>query len=542
MGLTAIEPSPSSLERRFRAGPLGSWRGGTVVSFHDVTGHLKESRLPARSAYASIDRGEWQAMDGQWRDLGHGVVLTFALVATAGAAHGADWQVTPGAGIEQAFSDNVDLDRKGEEESDLSTALTASVGVVGTGRHLSLNLNYSISRVTFWSSSDRDEFRHNLTSSAQSELLDDFLFFDSQASVREQFIDNTQGVSGSSANSSENRDTVASLNTSPFIRFRLEDFADATLRYRYNTTLVGQSNDSDTHTASFNLDDGLVTTNLGWALRLEHSKQISSGNDPSDRRSTADLNFDYAINQQFSLLSGVGYEDIEDGNLADNPKGVTWNVGFDYSPSRRANLRATYGRRFDDDNVNVSASWRPSSRTDFVMTFAQTLDNSSRRLSSALGNLFVDENGDFIDDVTGLPFDPTEPGLSFDNETVRQDALTLALNATRGRSRFGLRGFLTERSSDVDQTDELVTGGSATWSRTLSRTTTGNLSLSYRNTDFDTADGREDDQYTAALNFTYRLSPDLTTALSYDYTLRDSTIGTNDLEENAVSIRLNKTF
>ncbi|MEX2649901.1 MAG: outer membrane beta-barrel protein [Alphaproteobacteria bacterium] len=190
----------------------------------------------------------------------------------------------------------------------------------------------------------------------------------------------------------------------------------------------------------------------------------------------------------------------------------------------------------------MSARYSPTGRTSFISTFSQTLDNSERRLADSFGFIFVDENGDFLDDRTGLPFDPTEPGLSFDSGTVRQDSFRLTMTGSRGRNNFSLSGFFNERSSDRLGTDEFVIGGNASFGRSLSRAMRANVNLSYRNTDFDTADGREDDFYTAGLNLSYRLASDLSTALTYNFTLRDSSISAGDLHENAVSVRLSKSF
>ena len=240
--------------------------------------------------------------------------------------------------------------------------------------------------------------------------------------------------------------------------------------------------------------------------------------------------------------TGVAGEDIDDDSLDDDTTGPTWSAGFDWRPSTRTQLRATFGRQFQDDNLNVLARYNPSSRTAFVLTVEQTLESSAQRLSRRLDRLFIDENLDFIDDVTGLPFDPTEPGLSFEDETIRRDAVNLSMTATRGRNNFSVQGFANEETSDVDDTSEFIYGVSGNWGRSLSRTMSGNLSLSYRNTDFDTLDGRVDDFYTAALGLTYRLSPDLSSSFSYSFTLRDSNASVNDLEENAVSLRVSKTF
>lgn len=482
-------------------------------------------------------------MGPAWRTVGHGIVASVAVVASAGAPDAAEWRFTPSASLEQAYSDNVDLDREGLEESDLSTSVTASISGSGAGRHLDLNLSYSISRVTFWKDSDRDSFRHNLNSSANAELIDDILFFDTQATAREQFIDNTGAISGSPFNATNNRTTVVNFSAGPAARHRLGDFASAELRYRYNTVLVSQSGDeSDIHTGSFQLSDGVIVPRLGWGFSAVQTRRITKGDDPSDERTTVNFDLSYAVDTRLSVNASAGYEVIKDDSLFDAPKGVIWSVGGSYRPSPKTDVSLSYGQRFEQSNVAMSARYSPTGRTSFVSTFSQTLNNSERRLADSLDFIFVDENGDFLDDRTGLPFDPTEPGLSFDSGTVRQDSFRLTMSGSRGRNSYSLSGFFNKRSSDRLGTDEFVLGGAATFGRSLSRAMSANVNLSYRNTDFGTADGRVDDFYTAGLNLSYRLASDISTGLTYNFTLRDASNSTGDLHENAVSVRLSKSF
>ena len=514
-----------------------------VMAFHGVTALAKDARLTYAIEVLVQHRGDWHTVDGPWRVVGRGVALTAALVASTGVVVAGEWRFTPSASLEQGYSDNVDLDRKGQEEGDASTSVTGGMRINGTGNRLNMGVNYAITRVTFWSDSDRDEFRHNMTGRSDIEVFENFLFFNDQASVREVFIDNSGAVSGSDLNANANRETVGSFNAGPVMRFRLGDFANAAASYRYNTTIIGGgADDSDSHRFSFDLTDGQITPTLGWSLRLNHNKTITHGDNPSDAQSNADLNLNYAYSRTLSFLAGAGYEDVDDDNVSDDVTGITWNAGFDWRPSPKTQLRSTFGKRFQADNLNVFARYAPTSRTSFVLTFDQTLESSSQRLSRRLGDLFIDENLDFIDDVTGLPFDPTDPGLSFEDETTRRDSLALAASTSRGRNSYSMRVFANEISSDVGGTDEFVYGLTGSWNRSFSRAASGNMSLSYRNTDFDTADGREDDFYTAALGVTYRLSSSLSSSFSYNFTLRDSNLGANDLEENAVALRVSKTF
>ena len=112
--------------------------------------------------------------------------------------------------------------------------------------------------------------------------------------------------------------------------------------------ISGGADDSDTHSATLGLTDGRIAPDLGWSFNANHSRSISDGDDPSDTRSTASLRLTYRATSDLDLIGEGGWEDIDDDSLDDDTTGPTWSAGFDWRPSTRTQLRATFGRQFQD--------------------------------------------------------------------------------------------------------------------------------------------------------------------------------------------------
>jgi uncharacterized protein (PEP-CTERM system associated) len=472
--------------------------------------------------------------------------IALAALVAANAARAAEWTFTPSISAEQAYSDNVRLSGtgSGSGEDDLSTTVTPGLRIVGDGARLDLTFDYRLSRVTFWQNSDLDEFRHSLSARGRAEILPNFLFFDAQSAVREEFLDSTSAVSGSGANATGNRATVVTYNLSPSIRRDLGTFATLRSLYRFSSTLAGSGvEDSDTHNANVGLDSGPRFRSFRWQADVTGSMRDSTTGSSSSDRLTATLAVQVPVTAKLALIGSVGYEEIEDNTLDKDPVGAIWDAGFRWTPSRRSSLSATYGRRYDDDILTVSALYAIGASTRMSASFSQSVQSSADRLSGLLlppGT--IDADGDFIDDVTGEPIDLSEGGFSFNNETTRNDTLRASLSGRLGQTTYNLVGTASQRSSDLAGTDQVVSGGTLQLTRPFGRRLSGSMSFSYRNTDFDTADGRVDDFYVGSASLTYRLQRDFIGSFSYVLTDRDSTLSTSELTENAVSLRFTKTF
>lgn len=462
--------------------------------------------------------------------------------ARSGAA--GQWDINAGIGIEETYSDNVGLvDDNADRNSDLITDLSPTLSVRGSGGRASLDLDFQYSRLFYKNDDDRNEGITTLNSRGQAEIWDRIAFIDATASTSRQVTSSDGAVANSTAGQTVNRSDVTSFEVSPFLLHHFGEWVETETRLRFNRVNVeGDVSNNTTIEEQFRANGGQRFSRLGWVATIDNFKE-DRGNDTPQRSSfNGDLNLSFAYDRRLALLGGVGYEDVDDGTLTDEPQGVTWNAGFAYTPNPRTSLRATYGRRFDARNVALDASHSLSRRTTFRAQFTEAQITVQRLVNQNLNFLTVDVNGDLIDSRTGLPFDSGNPDFGLQSDTIRRRAFNATLVGTRGRNTFDLSANWQARKTDSTGIEQIVIGTNGRFQRRLSQRSTASISGSFRNTDFGDAAGRIDNLFTIGGDLRYRVFRSANAVLAFIRTQRRSNGESNGLTENSVSLSLRQEF
>ncbi len=478
------------------------------------------------------------------RTVGAALCGLLGLASGSGALLAGDWTITPFIGVSETYSDNANLaNDDGDRNSDLISQITPGLRIRGSGGRTSLNLNF-IHRQLFFKNTDQDQSTQNLEANGQIEIWDRVAFIDGTASLSRQLIDARNAVSDSAAGQVNNRTDVRTLDLSPFFLHHFGTWVETETRYRFSDVGISSDAAADTRTfsESFRASSGRRFQRLRWSLAVNRFKETRDNASPSIKSLTVDNDYTYAWDRKISILAGVGYEDIDDGTLNEQPQGVTWNAGLAFNPSRRTSLRATFGRRFDSSNFAFDGTHELSQRTSVRANFTETLQTSQRRIDQDLSFIGTDVDGNLIDLRTGLPFTTRNDAFGLQTETFRQRRFSAALTGSRKRNRFNLSGFWEERETDLTRTDDTVIGVAANLSRNLTRRATATVSLAYRNSKFGGTDDRTDNIYTVSGNLTYQMFRNASAILSYSRTQRNSDADVDDLTENSVVLSLRREF
>ena len=180
----------------------------------------------------------------------------------------------------------------------------------------------------------------------------------------------------------------------------------------------------------------------------------------------------------FAVVGGVGYEKVEVSNrdvvrdIAGDPvigadgryqtdtsgprriafetEGLIWDAGVVWKPSRRTQLEAHYGRRYDSDTYYGTFSWQASSRTAINASVYRGISGFGGTLTNSLANLpvgFVASRnaltGDFSGCVTGTGTESSADCLggalsSVRSSVFRNQGANLAYSTTNGRITTGI--------------------------------------------------------------------------------------------------------
>lgn len=476
-------------------------------------------------------------------------------------AQAGDLEITFGAGITETFSDNVDLDAKGQEESALTTDFIGSFSLRSTSARA--NGGYDGSATLRHQTAGEDKglsLLPELRGFGNIEAVENLFFIDTASSISQQVLDS------GTADTQSNRETVQTHTISPYLVNRFGGFASAELRYTFDTSIrdgeseraatVGGSDLSDTitHTARFDLNSGIDFSRLRWSINaLASESEQDDGNDIT-RRSIS-FNPEYAVVRSLSLLGSIGYALFEeearigslpsDGTRSDF-EGLTWNTGFRWRPSRRTDLEVTYGRRDEgDESFAARLGYGIGTRTRLTASYIETLETGAERLARNLSSLAVDpDTGQLIDTNTGLPFNANTGPTSVVDTVTRNKTYQANLSTSQGRNTFNLGATYREQDAEAitatpdDETGITFSGG---WNRRLNPQTNFRLNGAIENTDSELGN-QENTEYTVSTGIDYNLFKNLNTFVNYTYRQQDSTQSIDEYTENNISFGARANF
>lgn len=470
-------------------------------------------------------------------------VLASCLCTIASPVVAAEWRIESRGTVQEIFSDNGDL-TSGGGKPEFITSIRPGVSVNATGARLSVSLDYELEGLVHANRSERNRVRHFLTGQGDTELIEDLLFFEVRASIRQSLLSSAGAISANGITDSSNRTTTQNYSAGPILRHRFGNFADGSLGYTIRRSSSGSDILSNTteQEITATLASGRNFTSFLWNVELRGSRTGRAGSNRDVNRRLGLLDAEYRVNRQFSLIATSGYEDIDDSTLSDRPKGFIWSAGFRAQPGPRTNLSATYGKRFEEDNISVEAEYRISERTSVNVSYTQTLRTTQSLAQNNLQFIGADEDGNLVDNRTGQSFDPIDPAFGLNDNAFRRDRFSAILSGSRGRNSFNVQTFYETRDTDATGRNESAVGGSMGFDRRLNSKTTANLNLNYRYNDFDTADGRKDHFFFGSAALSYRIYENVSSSITYFRTMRRSNLGMSNLTENSVAMSIRAIF
>ncbi len=246
-------------------------------------------------------------------------------------------------------------------------------------------------------------------------------------------------------------------------------------------TLSDVAEESTVHSANARIavDPGRVLP-VGVAVGAGAFQETVSNSDQRVRDFYGRGDITVPVAPHLAVVGGVGYEYVQVANrdvvrdgsgnpvvgadgryqtdtssprkIAFETEGLIWDVGVVWKPSRRTQLEAHYGRRYDSDTYYGSFGWQPTSRSSFNASVYSGISGFGGVLTNSLANLpagFVASRnaltGDFSGCVTGTggatqgSADCLGGALNSVRSAVfRNRGVNLSYSATNGRVSTGL--------------------------------------------------------------------------------------------------------
>jgi uncharacterized protein (PEP-CTERM system associated) len=265
----------------------------------------------------------------------------------------------------------------------------------------------------------------------------------------------------------------------------------------------------------------------------------------------------YALSRKFRVFATVG-EDRNDFISLNETDGSSYSVGFGWSPTRRTSVEMSAGERFFGKTFSFNGQHQARQSRWFIRYAEDVSDISSRipDLSEPIGatlglcppgvdRTLILTKGDAI--ANGCQINLFF-GTSLVNGVFISKLLTAGTTWDVGsRTRFSAQlTDLTREFQVISQAEDQVQSLSLGVDYRLSPAISANGSLSLtRNSLINSAapaTEREDDILSLNLGMSRRFSEDLSGALTFRHTQRDSNAVNSDYDENSLSASVNMRF
>lgn len=485
----------------------------------------------------------------------------------------AQFRVEPRLNVSETYTDNVGLTPPGREQSDFITQVIPGISIQGRSGKSEVFLDYSLQTLIYASDSGRNTLNHRLSTFAKTELIDDFLFFDAQASVFQQNTSLLGPIGLGFSNDNNNVSDVRTYSVTPIVRQSLGSTLSYEARYRhdYVGTDANSLSNSDSDKVVVAVKSGTAFSRIGWALN--YSKEIVNYQASQDTRAesvSADIR--YALDPRFALLTTVGYEKNDFAFIGPKPVGEFYDAGVDWQPSILTHLRATVGERFfgrtyflDYSHRSRKFLWTARYSENIASTRSQLLLPSSIDTFAYLDALSTSQIPDpiqrarFVNDfIATRGLSPTLFSATnfFTNRTFLEKRFEASVALNTPKTTSILNVFQVDRSAAAigaistgffggddfsTSTNLLQRGASVLFNWRFAAKTGVDLNTGFSNTLFRDR-GREDNLKFIRVGLRQQLQPKVTGTVDYRHVQRDSDAASGNYKENALTAGITIRF
>jgi uncharacterized protein (PEP-CTERM system associated) len=500
------------------------------------------------------------------------------LISTA--SWGGDWKFTPGITLSERYSDNVNLDASGSEQSDWITEITPRISVQRDGARLKVNADYSLQGLLYANGSESSKVRHNLNGRAIAELVEEWFFLDATARMGQAPVSLTDRVGLGDAVGIGNSTSVGSYSLSPYLKHRFGSSATVEARATRDGVFISDSSVSDTSSTRYQLSavSGNGFHPLSWSASYDKSDTSNSGAiDSGSEKASASAR--YQLNNKFGFLAQAGMEKNDFNGATSAVKDYSYyGLGIFYTPSQRFSMDALYNYSDNGNFLSGSVSLNPTPRTtlnastskraygrsyalnlshrtrqsNWSLRYQDELTTSQQQFLNYLGYVYVYACPTGVEyRPAGVP--PSNPGAcalvsilkAFDqtqlDQTYISKSLTGVVSYTLRRNTWSLSLFNNRRELQLSGDEETTSGINASWNLRLAANTTFTLTGGMSKVESTDAN-RKDDLWNLALVATRQFNPKVTGSVEVRRQERESNLPGDEYAENSVAARLNMSF
>ena len=462
-------------------------------------------------------------------------ICGYACLPLATAA--GDWLFVPHLNGKLEYTDNVTLTGQNTLQ-DYIASINTGASFSGTSARLNSNINYNLQKQIYDSEDDFSGLNHQLQANNQLTVVDQWVYFDTNSSVSQQAVQNSETFGRNNRNQAGNQTNVVFYEFSPSVRRRLGAWANfnGTLSKGYTSTSGGNINSrgsGDDEIIALNLSSGARFARVPMSISYNRSKEnFDSGSGNEQERYNASLS--YLVNRKLRLNFELGGE-LNSSSAGGNGGGTgfTWSVGGAYSPTPRTDITASFGeRRFGSSN-NFSISHRMR-KWVFGVNYTEDIRTRGQELRDLVLVPVTDDFGNPVFDPTQNADIRNPDDLSSINENSFVSERLGANIAYQGRlTSFSISYFESARTGSGTAIENTNRGVRTSISRSLSRRLSIAMNFFWRENESDSVLNNKDVLISPSIRYT--LGPHTDLSVSYSYRDGDGPDIDNNYIENSLS-------
>lgn len=444
-----------------------------------------------------------------------------ACVCAPLAAISGEWSTVPHLNIREEYTDNVTLTGQNTLQ-DYITSINTGLSVRGNSARLNSNIDYNLQKQIYDSEDNFSGLNHQLQANNALTVIDQWLYFDTNSTISQQTIDNSNTFGRDNRNQAGNRTDVIFYEFKPSVRRRFGSWADFEGSYSKGTTSTSGGNINSRGSGgdeiiSLRLSSGRRFSRMPVAVSYNRSEEdFDSGSNNKQERYNAHVS--YVLSRKFRFNFEIGSE-TNSSNFGNNGGGggLTWSMGATFNPTPRTEMTGNFGERRFGTSKNISIDHRMR-RWVFGLKYREDIRTRSQELRDLVLVPIVDEFGNPIFDPTLNPDILNPDDLSSINENSFTSENLSANIAYQGRlSSFTFSYFDSSRTGSGTGMENTNRGVRSSVSRSLSRRLQLAMSLMWRENESDSMLNNKVFLFTPSISYT--LGPH--TNLSVSYTYRD---------------------
>lgn len=489
-------------------------------------------------------------------------LLTFIVAAPFfwGDAFAQVFNLRYGLDTRLTFTDNIDATSNNQRNAwvlDVSPSIGG--GIDRQGGRVSTRFNVGFTGLQYSTDDGLQDIGLNLDATAEVEAIEDLFFVELDGSIRRDNLSLFTGRSSNDFLSTDEDDETRNFSIAPRLEFRLGSAADATVRYREEWFSGNDNSLSSQNNSEWNADivGARAFGPFGWAINYRHSETSYGDSDRGDViEESARLTLFYSLTPQVQLRGIGGYE-VNDYGAGVRDRTSIVGAGFDWYPTPRTAISATFEDRFFGTGYDITIRHRRA-RSSFQLSAVNDVESTVQNFGSVYGDpffvlffndptligLFPDDGDreDFVRELLGLANDSFVSNSYYETESLRaiytlsgvRNSISFSVFSD-DRYRVGDTTGLRPEDVFFDSDRVESRGGSVSLSHRLSGRSSLNANVTRTDSESSNGESRETRRYVYSVGYSTSFGSRSVAGLTYRHQRSDGSVSSDDFTENVIS-------